>query len=269
MRRFVIGDVHGCSKALRTIIEQIQPTSEDLIVFLGDFIDRGPDSRGVIDLILALSQATRVIAIRGNHELMLMGVLYGGCKPDLWLQGGGAATLASYGGSLERIPTSHIDFFQSLRAHHETEHELFIHAGYEPEVPVEKTNDFHRYWNHLIAVPKPHCSGKRVFVGHTPQACGEVVDYGHIVCMDTYCFGGGWLTALDLDTDEVIQASRHGHLRYDLASTVRKALARWFRKRFRARHNVHSASNTLAEPARASLDPEWPSKMAADNGAGQ
>ena len=269
MRRFVIGDVHGCSKALRAIIERIEPSSEDLVVFLGDLIDRGPDSRGVIDLVLELSLKARVIAIRGNHELMLMSVLFGGCKPDLWLLGGGAATLASYGGSLDRIPPSHIDFFKSLRDHHETEYELFIHAGYQHNVQAEKIDDAHRYWNHLTDIPLPHCSGKRVFVGHTPQASGEMLDYGHLVCMDTYCFGGGWLTALNLDTDEVIQASRHGHLRRDLLATIRIAIARWFGKRARPLHPPQADFSTHTQPATAATDLKWHAGMAADNGVGR
>jgi serine/threonine protein phosphatase 1 len=269
MRRFVIGDVHGCSKALRAIMERIEPTSEDLVIFLGDLIDRGPDSRGVVDLILALSRTTRVIAIRGNHELMLMGVLLGGCKPELWLQGGGAATLASYGGSLERIPASHIDFFQSLRTHHETEHELFIHAGYEPNVQAEKISDAHRYWIHLAEVPQPHCSGKRVFVGHTPQASGDVLDRGHVVCMDTYCFGGGWLTALDLDTDEIIQANRHGHLRHDVMSRIRNALTRWLGKFSRLRDDTQSGLPALGQPPESPHSAQWHSDIATNSGIGR
>ncbi len=228
MRRYVIGDVHGCSKALRTIVERISPTDDDQIIFLGDLIDRGPDSKGVIDLILEISRSTRVISLRGNHELMLMGVLFGGCDPSIWLNSGGAATLASYGGSLERIPESHRDFFRSLRTHHETDCELFIHAGYEADVAVDRIDDAHRYWIHIIEVPPPHCSGKRVFVGHTPQASGRVLDHGHLVCLDTYCFGGGWLTAMDLDNDELIQVNLHGHLKRELGAII----IRWLAKRF-------------------------------------
>ena len=240
MRRFVIGDIHGCSKALRTILEKLSPQSDDMIVFLGDFIDRGPDSRGVIDQVVELSRQCRVIPIRGNHELMLMGILFGGCCPEIWLQSGGAATVASYGGSLDRIPVQHRDFFRSLRAHHETESELFIHAGYQPDVSVERIDDAHRYWNHLIDVPPPHCSGKRVYVGHTPQASGKVLKHSHFVCLDTYCFGGGWLTAMDLDTDEVIQANRHGHLRRDLSLNIWKTVSRWLGRPAKNRGQVDS-----------------------------
>jgi serine/threonine protein phosphatase 1 len=213
MRRYVIGDIHGCSKALRCLIEEIRPGKDDMMIFLGDYIDRGPDSCGVIDQLIELSNQTRVVAIRGNHEVMLLGVLMGGLDCHWWRQTGGQSTLASYGGSLDRIPDSHLDFFHSLRCHYETEHEIFIHAGYDPLCPVERTCDLQRYWNHQTKWPAPHFTGKRVYVGHTPQASGEVLNLGHVICVDTYCFGGGWLTAMNVDSHEILQASRHGHLR--------------------------------------------------------
>lgn len=266
MRRFVIGDIHGCSKALRTILETISPTSEDQIIFLGDYIDRGPDSRGVIDLMLSTSRSTRMVALRGNHELMLMGVLFGGCDPDIWLLSGGNATLASYGGALERIPTSHTDFFHSLRCHYETENELFIHAGYQPDVPFERTDDAYRYWNHLLEVPPPHFSGKRAFVGHTPQASGKILDRGHIVCLDTYCFGGGWLTALNLDTNEVFQANRHGHLKRDLSAKVSQWLGWLWGSRMRAtKDNANQAKQVAGNPVDA-RNLSWSRDIATDRG---
>jgi serine/threonine protein phosphatase 1 len=226
MRRYVIGDIHGCSKALRTLIEEISPGREDTLVFLGDFIDRGPDSRGVIDQLLELGQRSHVIGLRGNHELMLMGVLLGGLDQAWWCQSGGQSTVASYGGSLERMPAAHLDFFRSLRCHHETDREIFIHAGYDPTCAIEDTTDADRYWNHRTVWPAPHCSGKRVYLGHTPQPSGEVLNLGHVVCVDTYCFGGGWLTAMDIDTHEVLQASRQGHLRRAPAT----ALLQWLKR---------------------------------------
>ncbi len=228
MRRYVIGDLHGCSKALRTMIEELSPSSDDQLIFLGDYIDRGPDSRDVVDQLLSLSQYTRTIYLRGNHELMLLGVLLCGCDPKIWMQSGGLATLASYGGSLAKIPVAHVEFFQSLRPHYETEEEAFIHAGYVPDVPIDKTDDATRYWNHLTGPLPAHVSGKRVFVGHTPQANGAVLNVGHFVCVDTYCFGGGWLTAFDLDSEETVQVSRHGHTRRDVSTRMGKWWQRWF-----------------------------------------
>ena len=92
MRRFVIGDIHGCAKALRTLIETIAPRAEDELVFLGDYVDRGPDSRDVVDQVIDLHDRCRVVALRGNHEIMLMGVALGGLDDTVWLANGGKAT---------------------------------------------------------------------------------------------------------------------------------------------------------------------------------
>ncbi len=116
MRRYVIGDIHGCAKALRTLIETIQPNEEDEVIFLGDYIDRGPNSRDVVQQILELQQRCKVIPLRGNHEIMLLGVVLGGLDETVWLENGGISTVSSYGGSLSKIPDKHLDFFQSLRA---------------------------------------------------------------------------------------------------------------------------------------------------------
>ena len=214
MRRFVIGDIHGCSKALRTLIEYIDPQSDDELIFLGDYVDRGPNSKGVIDQLIELRENCRVVALRGNHEIMLWSVAYGGLDADIWLDSGGKATVTSYGGSLEKIPEAHEDFLRSLLPHYETEESIFVHACYEAHLPMDEQVDAIRYWTHLSAVlPQQHISGKRVYVGHTPQPGGEVLDLGYLVCVDTYCFGTGYLTAMNLETGELIQVDRKGFRR--------------------------------------------------------
>jgi len=214
MRRFVIGDIHGCSKALRTLIEAIEPTAEDELIFLGDYIDRGPDSKDVVDQILQLKQRCQVKALRGNHEIMLVGVALHGLEDEIWLENGGSTTVASYGGKLDKIPESHLDFFQQLLAYYETDDAIFVHAGYGHLAEMDDLDDTTLYWKHLpFPLPLPHKSGKRVFLGHTPQAEGDILEREHLVCLDTYCFGGGYLTAYDIDSGAVIQADRQGHLR--------------------------------------------------------
>jgi serine/threonine protein phosphatase 1 len=216
MRRFVVGDIHGCAKSLRTLIESIQPQSDDQIIFLGDYVDRGPASRDVVDQLIDLSEKCDVVTLRGNHEVMLMGATLGGMDPDTWKKNGGLATISSYGGSLRKIPEKHIAFFQQLRPYYETENEIFVHACYDPALEMREQDDSTIYWTHLPnPLPEPHFSGKRVFVGHTPQPFGQVLRAEHLVCIDTYCFGDGFLSAMDLETGEVIQVNRHGHLRRD------------------------------------------------------
>lgn len=214
MRRFVIGDIHGCSKALRTLIECIDPRPDDEVIFLGDYVDRGPNSKGVIDQIIDLKERCNVVALRGNHEIMLQSVAFGGMDEEIWMSSGGKATVTSYGGSLEKIPDSHREFLHSLLPHYETSDAIFVHACYEARVPMDELSDDIRYWTHLGALtPAPHFSGKRVYVGHTPQPDGFVLDLGYLVCVDTYCFGSGYLTALNVGTDETIQVDRKGFRR--------------------------------------------------------
>lgn len=214
MTRYVIGDIHGCGKALRGLLGALALSQADEIVFLGDYVDRGPDSRGVIDQLIALQDDVQVRLLRGNHEVMMQAVVQGGLDAATWLRSGGNTTVASYGGSIAKIPTRHVEFLQNLQRYHETPHEIFVHAMYDPEIAIDLQNDDLTYWTHLpTPPPAPHQSGKRVFVGHTPQANGEVLIYSHLVVMDTYCFGGGYLTAMDLDRGRIIQANRHGHVR--------------------------------------------------------
>jgi serine/threonine protein phosphatase 1 len=96
-RIIAIGDVHGCAKALATLIEAIQPTGSDTLVFLGDYIDRGPDSRGVVEKVTALGKRCSVVPLLGNHEEMVLAALEGQSEVRLWLKFGGDVALASYG----------------------------------------------------------------------------------------------------------------------------------------------------------------------------
>src|SRR6056297_2055006 len=107
---------------------------------------------------------------------MLQSVVSRGMDDAMWLRSGGKATVTSYGGSISKIPNDHLAFFESLLPFYETEHEIFVHAMYDPSCEVESQNDELTYWTHLPpSLPAPHQSGKRVFVGHTPQPTGEVL----------------------------------------------------------------------------------------------
>ncbi|WP_153559198.1 metallophosphoesterase family protein [Roseimaritima sediminicola] len=233
MRTIAIGDVHGCAKALRTLIEIIAPQRDDTLVFLGDYVDRGPDSRDVIEQVIALEQRCRVVALRGNHEIMLLGVMNSGLCPELWLASGGQATVSSYGGALEKMPPAHRRFLAGLEAYYETDEAIFVHANYFPDVAMEDLPERRMYWEHLSMIPEPHQSGKRIYVGHTPQISGEILDRGHLVCVDTCCFGGLWLTALDIHSGRVWQTDIHGHerRRHWAASLVAEVAQRWKARR--------------------------------------
>src|SRR3954451_14171144 len=215
-RTIAIGDVHGCSAALAALIDAIGPGPEDTIVTLGDYINRGPDSRGVLDRLIDLGGRCRLVPLLGNHEEMLFEALAGSYPPDYFLGVGGDATLDSYspGLDLSLIPDGHIGFLKGCLEYHETDAHIFAHAGYDPELPMaEQTGSVLRWESLRSSVPEPHVSGKMVIVRHTSQKAGEVLDLGYLKCIDTYCFGGGWLTALDVNTGETWQANQDGKLR--------------------------------------------------------
>src|SRR4051794_11160138 len=117
MRTLTIGDVHGCHTALITLLKEVQLQPEDRVIFLGDYIDRGPGSRQVIDTLLALRNSTRAIFLRGNHEVMILDSRDDHLKDSLWQSYGGLETLYSYGANFRNdwasmIPDGHWDFFQ-------------------------------------------------------------------------------------------------------------------------------------------------------------
>jgi serine/threonine protein phosphatase 1 len=217
-RTIAIGDIHGCSRALAALVRALAPASDDLLVVLGDYIDRGPDSRGVVEMLIDLGRRCRLAPLLGNHEEVLLDVR-AGRLPIRWsISLGGAATLKSYGAGLDfgRIPEAHIRFMERSLDYVETATHIFLHANYDPELPIAEQPFATTRWNPLReTIPGPHRSGKTVIVGHTAQEGGEVLDLGHIKCIDTDCHGGGWLTALDVDTSEVWQANRDGELRRD------------------------------------------------------
>jgi serine/threonine protein phosphatase 1 len=215
-RTIAIGDIHGCSAALDALLGAIRPRSEDCIVTLGDYINRGPDSRGVIERLIELKSRCRLVPLLGNHDQMLLDVR-SRKYPIYWLLDiGGTATLDSYGTGrdLHLIPDEHYEFLESCLDYYETDTLIFVHANYSPDVPMDEQHVGMMRWESIRGMtPGPHESGKTVIVGHSSQKSGEILDLGHMMCIDTFCFGGGWLTALDVQTQEVWQADRDGNLR--------------------------------------------------------
>lgn len=205
-RTIAIGDIHGHSQSLIALIGAINPRPADTVVTLGDYIDLGPDSKGVVTELIALGKRCRLVPLLGNHEEMLLNALAGGSR-DTWLRSGGEATLKSYriGDDLKGMPVEHLEFFRGLRSHYETETHLFVHANYAPNLLLDRTNRLTKLWLSLDAAPGPHYSGKKVILGHTPQPGHAVVDFGHFVCIDTGCGYGGLLTALDVEWGTVWQ----------------------------------------------------------------
>jgi serine/threonine protein phosphatase 1 len=215
-RIIAVGDIHGCSRACEALIAAIAPQPDDILVLLGDYVDRGPDSRGVLDQLVALVDSCMLVPLLGNHEILMLDAILDEEVHEFWKRCGGEETLASYGGSLDNVPAEHLVFLRGLRPFFETDSHLFVHANYDERLPLSQTPPSILFWEHIASrMPRPHRSGKTVIVGHTPQANGRILDLGYVVCLDTYCFGGGWLTALDVQNRRIWQANQDGELRLE------------------------------------------------------
>ncbi|MGD9648341.1 MAG: metallophosphoesterase family protein [Pirellulales bacterium] len=215
-RLIAIGDVHGCIHALDALVDAIGPTAGDTLVFLGDLIDRGRDSRAVLERVIELQRRCRVVLIEGNHEEMLLAARENEKALRYWENCGGIATLASYRfcGTLKDIPPAHWELLGRARPYYETDEFIFTHASYLPDLPMPEQPDYQLRWALLdVAEGRPHNSGKPVVVGHWEQPDSEVLDLGFAICIDTACWRYGWLTALDLPSKQIWQASRWGMLR--------------------------------------------------------
>lgn len=212
-RILAIGDIHGCDVALATLLDGIGLTADDTVVVLGDVIDRGPNSKGVIDQLIQLSHEVKLIGICGNHEEVCLQSLERGSPRMLWVGAGAKATLDSYGGSLSDIPQDHIEFLKSLRDYWQTDTHIFVHANVESKTPLKQQSTVWLRWDKFIGDEVRHISGKTVICGHTSQSSGMPAMCDGFVCIDTRAHSGLWLTCLDVDKELIWQASQSGEFR--------------------------------------------------------
>lgn len=213
MRTLAIGDIHGCLTALETLLVAVDLCEDDLLITLGDYTDRGPDSRGVLDLLISLWWQEKLVAVRGNHDLMMCDARDKHSSFHVWLALGGEATLLSYGGAMEGVPDNHWDFLENgLVNYYETKTHIFVHAGLWPDVPLDEQPEFVLFFERFHN-PAPHESGKTMICGHTNQRSGLPNNKGHAVCIDTRAYGGGWLSCLHVETGHIWQANQKGEVR--------------------------------------------------------
>lgn len=210
MRTIVIGDVHGCYNELKELIMTLETEGEykkgiDKLVFLGDYIDRGSDSRLVIEFIKNLQKENdNVIALMGNHEDMLLDYLdYDG---ENWLWNGYVSTMDSYMGH-DRQFREHVRWMRALPLYHEDEHCIYVHAGIDPYKPMEEQDKFTLLWVREKFIYNTKKYHKKVIFGHTPTAnlnegWKPVRTFADNLDIDTGCVYGGALTALIIDDGE-------------------------------------------------------------------
>jgi serine/threonine protein phosphatase 1 len=212
MRILAIGDIHGCASALDTLLAAVAPAAGDTVVTLGDYVDRGLNSPGVLDRLLALGQDLHLVALRGNHDQMMLNARHDPQAFSEWREVGGAATLRAYG-DLDAVPPAHWRFLETQCVDSwECETHFFVHAGVYADVPLWEQPKYVLYWQRFERV-RPHESGKVMVCGHTSQKSGLPRNLGFAVCLDTYAYGGGWLSCLDIGSGQVWQADHNGHVR--------------------------------------------------------
>jgi len=214
-RAFVVADIHGCNRTFRQLLfNNIKLEKEDTIYLLGDYVDRGPDSKGVIDSILELKRkGFDIIPIKGNHEDMLLESI--NTSPDGqnydWLE----ATLRSYRVKYPRdIPDDHLKMLETLPLYVETEKHLLVHAGlnFSLDDPITETSKECMLWNRKSQRVNPDkIGGKKIVVGHTMVTLDVIKKSIHAdqiqldngCCMGKGVEGKGNLIALELNSGDI------------------------------------------------------------------
>lgn len=219
MKSFVIGDIHGCERELRYLIDGLPLSQGDRLVFLGDYIDRGPDSQGVVSYLVELPKqlnAIEFIFLKGNHEDMFLSFLgIGGAHADMFLINGGRATVASYGIEsnkpsaqevLSVLPSEHRTFYQDLRPYYLMEPFFCVHAGIDPDKSLTEQTEEELLWIRNKFIFTSHRLPYTVLFGHTPQHT-VFYDLPYKVGLDTGLVYGNMLTCLDVDEKVLYQIS--------------------------------------------------------------
>lgn len=222
MNTYVVGDIHGCVDELAALTAGLPLARGDTLVFLGDYVDRGPSSRSVVDFILSLREERQydIRCLKGNHEDMLLSFVgLGGNHGDMFLFNGGASTLKSYGLNytgdpesqsarlLHALPGPHRDFFTNLETYCLLGEFLCVHAGIQPLRALEDQVEEEMLWIREEFIMNPHPLPYTVLFGHTPRE--EVLFHlPYKVGLDTGLVYGNQLSCLEVTSKTLFQVQR-------------------------------------------------------------
>lgn len=201
-RLLAVGDIHGCLGKLEALVTKIRPCEDDRMIFLGDYINRGPDSRGVIDFLLELKNKVPCVFLLGNHEQMLLEYISN--NNSAFLLNGGDKTLESYNynsSGAGEMPVSHTSFFNELDPYYETKDHIFVHAGLKPGIPPKDQNLNDLIWIRDEFLYSDYDWGKTIVYGHTINRMPILLK--NRIGLDTGCLyplsdGYGCLTCCDV-----------------------------------------------------------------------
>ncbi len=222
VRLYAIGDIHGRLDLLRSLLDLIDQDQRDrgdlpaLLIFLGDYVDRGPDSKGVVErLIEGFSPPYTPVFLKGNHEALLLSFLNDPCTGSHWLSNGGDMALLSYGLGFETVhlatwggpeglaeavrqfravlPADHLHFYEQLKLFYRTGDYFFVHAGVRPKAPLDQQREDDLLWIRADFLNSKEDFGAVVVHGHTPAQTPQ--DLGNRIGLDTLAVRTGKLTA--------------------------------------------------------------------------
>ncbi len=209
---FAIGDIHGCVSPLDKLLAKLEiDAKNDTLLFIGDYIDRGPDSRGVVDRILDIrGNLKNVVCLRGNHEQMFLNFYLEGRDEDLFMYNGGISTLISYGLAGEgkkdaKMPESHLEFYSTLRPYYITDDYIFVHAGLRPGIPLDRQDPDDMLWMRHEFIKSTYDFGKIVVFGHTTISFSTPLIDKRKIGLDTGAVYGGKLTCVELPETKIYQ----------------------------------------------------------------
>jgi serine/threonine protein phosphatase 1 len=199
---YVIPDLHGRDDLLSEALAGISARGgAGVIVMLGDYVDKGPHSRQIIDRLLrGVAEGCNLVALKGNHDAMMSQALRDPSKMAVWIEKGGDTALASYGGDPAAVPPSHIDWLDRLGLMHVDAHRLYVHAGVDPELPLSEQTEATLLWKRY---PKGFSGGfgdLHVVHGHDNFPEGPLLYEGR-TNLDTLAWRTGRLTVGVFDDD--------------------------------------------------------------------
>jgi serine/threonine protein phosphatase 1 len=201
---YVIPDIHGRYDLLCDGLAEIAARAAgktSVIVAIGDYVDKGPDSRAVIDRLLSgVGEGFSLVALKGNHDAMMVDALRDPAKMAAWIAKGGDAALASYGGDPTAVPQTHIDWLDGLRLMHIDAHRLYVHAGVDPELPLDRQSEETLLWKRYPTGYAGGFGNLHVVHGHDNDPEGPLLYEGR-TNLDTLAWRTGRLTIGIFDDD--------------------------------------------------------------------